>query len=330
MQVAREQRPVDEADDVPERGAQRDREDGEAALPRLLEQRRRHPLEHELDADPERADAVARRAPRISAFCACTLPLRRMPAVSITHRRSRKRVGCSTSMLCAPAISRSSASAPPLSSVSPRSSWATRSPRTSADVAVCTLPESDGPGRRRKGVEATAPRWRPASGSGRSRSCGRVGGGVERAEPAAVLGRVQRRLRGSRPRSRSRASRGAPRSAWPSRARASRPAPGGWSPSARRGRRLAVRADALDREIAGAHSIDVEQPTRFLERRWLMLTAGMHLKGSVEAQKALIRELRRQQHQRPRDRGRAGVQEGAARAARGGAEAPASPSSRCR
>lgn len=50
-------------------------------------------------------------------------------------------------------------------------------------------------------------------------------------------------------------------------------------------------AGALDREIAGAHSIDVEAPTRFLERRWLMLTAGMRLKGSVQAQRALIKEL---------------------------------------
>ena len=50
-------------------------------------------------------------------------------------------------------------------------------------------------------------------------------------------------------------------------------------------------AGALDREVAGAHSIDVEHPTRFLERRWVMLTAGMRLKGSVAAQRALIEEL---------------------------------------
>jgi purine catabolism regulator len=50
-------------------------------------------------------------------------------------------------------------------------------------------------------------------------------------------------------------------------------------------------AGALDREIAGAHSIDVEEPTRFLERRWIMLTAGLRLKGSVAAQKALVEEL---------------------------------------
>ena len=50
-------------------------------------------------------------------------------------------------------------------------------------------------------------------------------------------------------------------------------------------------AGALDREVAGAHSIDVEEPTRFLERRWVMLTAGMRLKGSVAAQRGLIAEL---------------------------------------
>ncbi len=50
-------------------------------------------------------------------------------------------------------------------------------------------------------------------------------------------------------------------------------------------------AGALDRELAGAHSIDVEEPSRFLERGWVMLTAGMRLKGSVTAQRALIAEL---------------------------------------
>ena len=48
---------------------------------------------------------------------------------------------------------------------------------------------------------------------------------------------------------------------------------------------------ALDREVAGAHSIDVEDPTRFLEPRWIMLTAGMRLKGSVAAQRTLVAEL---------------------------------------
>ena len=36
---------------------------------------------------------------------------------------------------------------------------------------------------------------------------------------------------------------------------------------------------------------DVEAPTRFLEPRWVMLTAGMRLKGSVQAQRALVAEL---------------------------------------
>ena len=50
-------------------------------------------------------------------------------------------------------------------------------------------------------------------------------------------------------------------------------------------------ADALAREVAGAHSIDVEAPTRFLERHWVMLTTGMRLRGSAAAQRALISEL---------------------------------------
>lgn len=49
--------------------------------------------------------------------------------------------------------------------------------------------------------------------------------------------------------------------------------------------------DALGRAVAGAHSIDVEAPTRFLERGWLMLTAGLRLRGSAAAQRALIAEL---------------------------------------
>jgi purine catabolism regulator len=49
--------------------------------------------------------------------------------------------------------------------------------------------------------------------------------------------------------------------------------------------------DALGREIAGAHSIDVEDPTRFLERGWVMLTTGMRLKGNATAQRQLIGEL---------------------------------------
>ena len=67
----------------------------------------------------------------ISARCAAALPRSRIPAVSITQRRSRKRVGASTSIECAPATSRASASAPPATSVRPRSSAARRSAKTS-------------------------------------------------------------------------------------------------------------------------------------------------------------------------------------------------------
>ena len=80
-------------------------------------------------------------------------------------------------------------------------------------------------------------------------------------------------------------------------------------------------AGALDREVAGAHCIDVEEPTRFLERRWIMLTAGMRLKGSVAAQRALVRGARRGRDQRARDRRRPRLQARPARAAGGGPRA---------
>src|SRR5690349_9661778 len=50
-------------------------------------------------------------------------------------------------------------------------------------------------------------------------------------------------------------------------------------------------AGALERPVAGAHSTDVERPTRFLERGWVLLTTGMRLKGSVASQRELVREL---------------------------------------
>ena len=72
-QVAAEQRPVDAADDVPERRSQRDAEDGELPLPRLVQQRRRDAFEPQLDSEAERRGprglelgdqrALCRRAP---------------------------------------------------------------------------------------------------------------------------------------------------------------------------------------------------------------------------------------------------------------------------
>ena len=89
-------------------------------------------------------------------------------------------------------------------------------------------------------------------------------------------------------------------------------------------------AGALDREIAGAHSIDVEAPTRFLERRWVMLTAGHAAQGQRRRPERADRRARRGRDQRARDRHRARVQERPAGAAGGGARALASRSSPCR
>src|SRR4051812_11472140 len=120
----------------------------------------------------------------ISARWADALPFSRIPAVSITQPRSRKRAGSSTSMLCAPAISRRSASSP-LSSERPRSSCSTSSPRT-------TAVESDAARALRKAVERERPCVAgPAVYEGARSGC--VDRRVERAEAAFVLGDVQRR-----------------------------------------------------------------------------------------------------------------------------------------
>jgi DNA-binding PucR family transcriptional regulator len=49
--------------------------------------------------------------------------------------------------------------------------------------------------------------------------------------------------------------------------------------------------DAAERRVLGAHSIEVERPSRFLAPDWLMLTTGMRLRGHAEAQRGLVDEL---------------------------------------
>lgn len=49
--------------------------------------------------------------------------------------------------------------------------------------------------------------------------------------------------------------------------------------------------DALRRPVAGAHSIEIEHPTTWLEPEWIMLTTGSRLRRSAPAQRALIAEL---------------------------------------
>ena len=48
---------------------------------------------------------------------------------------------------------------------------------------------------------------------------------------------------------------------------------------------------ALERRVAGAHSIEIESPSTWLERDWVMLTTGVRLRHNARAQRELIAEL---------------------------------------
>jgi purine catabolism regulator len=50
-------------------------------------------------------------------------------------------------------------------------------------------------------------------------------------------------------------------------------------------------ADALARPVLGAHTVEVEEPSRWLAEQWVMLTTGVRLRGRAASQRALIREL---------------------------------------
>jgi purine catabolism regulator len=49
--------------------------------------------------------------------------------------------------------------------------------------------------------------------------------------------------------------------------------------------------EALGRRVAGAHAIEIERPTTWLEPEWIMLTTGARLRRSTRAQRGLIAEL---------------------------------------
>src|SRR4051812_10996392 len=49
--------------------------------------------------------------------------------------------------------------------------------------------------------------------------------------------------------------------------------------------------EARGRRVAGAHSIEIERPSSWLAPDWVMLTAGVRLRGTADAQRALIAEL---------------------------------------
>lgn len=58
------------------------------------------------------------------------------------------------------------------------------------------------------------------------------------------------------------------------------------------GVQLMVESEAArSRPISGAHSIEVERPSRWLDRDWLMLTTGVRLRGNSAAQRELVAEL---------------------------------------
>ena len=48
---------------------------------------------------------------------------------------------------------------------------------------------------------------------------------------------------------------------------------------------------AVAREVRGAHTVEVDEPARWLDRGWIMLTTGVRLRGNAEAQRALVPEL---------------------------------------
>ena len=49
--------------------------------------------------------------------------------------------------------------------------------------------------------------------------------------------------------------------------------------------------DAARREVRGAHAVEVDEPARWLARDWVMLTTGVRLRGSAQAQRALVPSL---------------------------------------
>lgn len=55
---------------------------------------------------------------------------------------------------------------------------------------------------------------------------------------------------------------------------------------------LELLSGAPEAEIHGAHAVEVEDPARWLGPHWVMLTTGVRLRGNIEAQRALVPQLR--------------------------------------
>jgi purine catabolism regulator len=49
--------------------------------------------------------------------------------------------------------------------------------------------------------------------------------------------------------------------------------------------------DAAEREVRGAHAVEVDAPARWLGRDWIMLTTGVRLRRNADAQRALVPQL---------------------------------------
>jgi purine catabolism regulator len=47
---------------------------------------------------------------------------------------------------------------------------------------------------------------------------------------------------------------------------------------------------SLRRSVAGAHAIEIANPTRWLDKHWVLLTTGIRLRGDAAAQRALVAE----------------------------------------
>ena len=46
----------------------------------------------------------------------------------------------------------------------------------------------------------------------------------------------------------------------------------------------------LKRPVAGAHAVEVPNPTRWLDTEWVLLTTGIRLRGDAAAQRELVEE----------------------------------------
>ena len=110
---------------------------------RAREQRRRHALERQPDAEAQRA-TPADSSESTSARWTPALPRSRTPVVSMTQSRASHRSGSSTSTAWAPRTSRATASVAPLSCTSPNASSASRSPRHSRGLAESAMDVAPG------------------------------------------------------------------------------------------------------------------------------------------------------------------------------------------